>query len=487
MRIVVALAVLCGIAHADEDRPSYHTIVDRVELEPAAVTGFLLRVHVSALALEGGRLDLDPRNIKLFIGPIEKKAPLALGSYDATGGETAIVFVVEGTVDFQDALPRIADAIDHELLAALSDRTQIALLTYGEAPGTGKLAPIKNLRGKVALTLTCVGSAGDGALLDTIDRALGLLRRVEGHGVRKLIVVIGDGRDRSGDKERVTRAGQRAAKEGVRIHTLAFSPADVRRPLLVLGELSKRSLGTLRWVRKGTADSWTATFDQLRDEITKQYVLTYFLDPDDDVAGRKLHIQTVGRIETTSNDVKVPEPGCGGTACDTGYCANETCVPVRGAGGSAVVRWALILGGGVVGAVVLLGLIGWVMSKRSPRIPMPTAVAQPAMPPVAPGLLPNGRPPPALMMMTGPRTGQRVLLRNGFLIGKQPGCDLQLEDSATSRQHAQIGMDAVGNCRIYDRGSDNGTYVNGNRVKELALEHGAQIQIGHTVLRFLAQ
>ena len=500
-RILVALAVLAGVAHADEDqtRPSYHTVVDRVDLEPAAVTGMRLRVYLSPLALQGQRLDLEPKNFKLYLGPSEMKAPFAMGIYDGTGGETAIVFVVEGTVDFQDALPLVADALDHEVLAALPDRTQVALLTYGEAPGTGKLQPIKNLRGK--LSLTSDGSAGDPALLDTIDRALMLLKRAkttpEGKPLRKLIVVIGDGRDRSGDKERVTRAGQRAAKEGVRIHTLAFSPGDVRRPLLALGELSKRSLGTLRWVRKDTADSWKAELDQLRDEINKQVVLTYFLDPGDDVSGRKLHVQTVGRIETTSNEVKVPNATCGGSACDTGYCGDDTCIQYKAAGGHGILRWVLILGGGAVGVVVLLGLIGWVMSKRSPRIPMPPgAVAvQPAMttmpslPPQGPvpGLLPNGRPIPALLVMSGPRAGQRLFLRHGFLIGKQPGCDLQIEDGFTSSQHAQIAMDQLGNCRIYDRGSTNGTFVNDARITELPLEHGASIRIGSTELRFLAQ
>ena len=497
-RILVALAVLSGVAHADEDttRPSYHTVVDRVDLEPASVTGLRLRVYLTPLALQGALLDLEPKNIKLYLGAAEKKAPFAMGTYDGTGGETAVVFVVEGTVDYQDALPLIADAIDHEVLGALPDRTQVALLTYGEAPGAGKLQPIKGVRGKVALSGD--GSAGDPALLDTIDRALMLLKRAktnpEGKPLRKLIVVIGDGRDRSGDKERVTRAGQRAAKEGVRIPTLAFSPADVRRPLLALGELSKRSLGTFRWVRKDTADSWKTELDQLRDEINKQVVLTYFLDPGDDVAGRKLKVTTTGRIETTSNELKVPEASCGGSACETGWCGNDACIAYRAAGGHGVLRWILWIGGIGVGGLFLLGFIGWVMSKRSPRIPLPpgAVMTQPTMPSIppqgmVPGLLPNGRPIPALLIMSGPRTGQRLLLRHGFLIGKQPGCDLQIEDGFTSSQHAQIAMDAVGNCRIYDRGSTNGTFVNGNRITDQPLEHGASVRIGSTELRFLAQ
>ena len=89
--------------------------------------------------------------------------------------------------------------------------------------------------------------------------------------------------------------------------------------------------------------------------------------------------------------------------------------------------------------------------------------------------------------MTGPRTGEEIALRHGFLVGKQPGCDLTIDDGFTSSQHAQFGVDHFGNCRLYDRGSTNGTFVNGVRVTEYVLEHGMTIKIGSTDLRFLAQ
>jgi pSer/pThr/pTyr-binding forkhead associated (FHA) protein len=73
------------------------------------------------------------------------------------------------------------------------------------------------------------------------------------------------------------------------------------------------------------------------------------------------------------------------------------------------------------------------------------------------------------------------------LIGKQPGCDLIFEDGYTSSQHAQIAMDAAGNCKLYDRGSTNGTFVNGVQIQEAGLEHGVSIRIGSTEMRFLAQ
>ena len=509
-----------GAARAD----AYRAVVDRVELEGASITGQRLIVYLSALSIEGQRLDLtDPKSIRLFIGSSERKLPYALGTYGATGGDTAIVVLLQVSIDFTAALPTIVDALDRHLLGALGEHTQVAIIPYGETLAAGRLDKLRAARRKLSL-VSSDGTAGDPALADGIDRALILLRKAksdpEGSPVRKMIIVIGDGRDRGGDHDRITKLGKRAAKEGVRIHAIAYSPADIRRPLLVLGELAKQSLGTFRWPGRGrtpTSDSWREAFEQLRDEIVQQYVITYFVNREDDVAGKKLHIVTSGRTEATSNEVKIPEaPACGGSACDVGYCANDQCVVPAPPKGRGVLGWLLLVAGVAVGAIVLLGVIGYVMTRRQQAIRppgMPGAVpgapgavpgmpgmpgvvpgvpgampGMPAMPAAAmPGMLPNGRPIPALLVMSGPLAGQRVQLRHGFLIGKQPGCDLLIDDGYTSSQHAQIGMDAAGNCRLYDRGSTNGTFINGVPVRETALEHGVTIRIGSTELRFLAQ
>lgn len=530
-RLVLALALLVvasAVARAgDGDEPtkvSYRAVVDRIDLEPSSLTGLRLRVYLSALELQGQWLDLTDSkavNIKLFLGSSEKKVPYSLGMYGATTDDTAIVIMVQGGLDYSDVLPMIADAIDQSLLAQISDHTQVAVMTFGESTGTGKLNAIKTQRGKVLLTGD--SSAGDPALLDTLDRALMLLRKAktkpEGGPLRKMVLVIGDGRDAGGDRDRVTRTGNKAAREGVRIHTMAFSANDVRRPMLALGELSKRSFGTFRWVRKATPESWRAAFEQLRDEINKQYVLTYYVTGEDDVATKKLHIATTGRIEVTSNEMKIGTPMCGTNECTTGYCANETCIQYKGGGGRGVLGWLLLIGGIGLGAVLLLGVIGFFITKKQQQVvqpPMPgqwpgqvPGQMQPPMPaqpkPVKQkkpskaqaaaaaaaaaqaGLLPNGRPIPALIITSGPRAGERHLLFNGFLIGKQPGCNLIIEDGYTSSQHAQIGMDANGMCKVYDRGSTNGTYVNGARITESALQHGMTLKIGSTEFRFLAE
>lgn len=515
--LVVSAALLAAAgprpAYADDDtgKPSYHTVVDLIELEPASVGGQRLRVHVSSLSLQGQVVDLDPGSLKVIAGGSELKAPFAVGTYAPTNADTAIVVVVQVSVSYSEVLPVIADALDQNVLATANERTQVAILGYGENVGIDKLAGLKTARGRIPSILTD-GSAGEPVLLDAIERALGLLRKAktnpEGRPLRKMILVIGDGRDPSGDRERVTRIGKRADREGVRIHAFGYSPKDVRRPLLALGELSKRSFGTFRWIRSGRAESWTPAFQQLHAEIDKQLVLTLFLGAEEEVADKKLKIVTTGHPPVTSNELKIPALGCSGQTCEPGtYCAGDRCNTPKRPHGRGVFGWILVIGGILIAVIVALGFVGFLITRRQqaaaanplqpgvpgvPVAPVPRPVKQRKPPKSAP---PVSAPPaqpavitgPRFYILSGPRTDQTLALRHGFLIGKAPNCDLVIDDGYTSGQHALIGMDHFGNCRVYDQGSTNGTFVNGVRITESVLEHGNTLRIGSTDLRFLAQ
>jgi hypothetical protein len=519
--IGVALFVLAArpsVAPADDAAPaSYRAVIDRVDLEPAAIGGLRLRIELSALAVQGQLLSLtDPKAIKVMVGGSKLEAPFASGTYGATSEDTAIVFVIQANLAYAEALPTIVSSLD-DVLSRLNDRTQAAIMAYGDATDAGKLGTLKAARGKLA-QIAQDGSVGEPALLDTLDRAMRLLKkakaRPEGAAIRKLIVVIGDGRDRAGDRDRTTQPGVRADREGVRIHSFGFAPSNVRRPLLTLGELSRRSLGTFRWVRTGGAESWTPAFQQLADEVERQHVLTYFLPADADVAGKKLKIVMVGRTEATSNELKIPEAKCGRDACP-GYCVDVTCAIPREAAQRGVFGWLVLVIGVGVAVVAVLGGVGFMLQRRQraalggppdpfpapgpPGIagqpPVPGAVAPPGVPRrrgVPPRNQPVAAPPPpavgpALLVLTGPRTGERIPLLHGFTIGKAPGSHLLLDDGYTSGQHATIVMDQAGHCRLYDRGSTNGTFVNGVRITEVVLDHGMSVRIGSIELRFLAQ
>lgn len=506
MRIWLALvvaALLFTRARADDNR----IVIDRIDHEPSALGGGRVRVFVSAHSMLGAMLDLTgEKAVKLQAGGSEIKAPFAVGRYAETDAQTAIVVVVEATQPFAEVLPTILDGLDTQLFAALDERTtQLAVLAYGEAVHAAKLQPIKQARGKLGAVQND-GSASEPLLVEAIERALALLKKAQGtpEGVplRKMIIVVGGGRDLANDRERVTRLGTRAAKEGVRIHALAYAPDKIRKPLFALGELSKKSFGTFRWVRQPEADSWKPHFLQLRDEINQQYVLTYFPATDTDLSGRKVRVVTTAG--TSLNELKIPESTCAGVACAAGqYCTGTACVLPKAGGGRGVFGWILLIGGIVVGIILLLAVAGFVITKRQQaQVPLdPDALIAAAearvksKPPksVPPASLPS-QPPvaapangPRLHVMSGPRSGEEIALRHGFLVGKQPGCDLLIDDGYTSSQHAQFGVDQFGNTRLYDRNSTNGTYVNGVRVTEYVLEHGMTIRIGSTDLRFLAQ
>jgi len=504
----LALLVLASPARADEEGPtkiSYRVVVDSIDHEPASITGTRMMITLSAMTIQGQRLDLtDPKSIKTYVGSSELKAPYSLGTYEAIKASMAIVVVVQATLDYQEVLPVIIDALDSTLLGALDEKqTQLAVLPYGEQIGTGKLTVLKVARGKFK-QLAHDGTAGDPALLETVERSLQLLKKAktepEGRTLRKIILVIGDGRDRAGDRERVKRLGERAKKEGVRIHTFAYSPADLRRPMLLLGELSKRSLGTFRWLQRGQSDSWTPKFTQMAEEIGKQYVLTYYLGADEDPSGKKLKVVTVGRTEATSNELKVPEAMCANEVC-AGYCASDRCVIPKTPESRCILGWVLMIGGIGVGAALVLGLIGYALSNR--KIPLPPGALPPgfvpgSVPPASypPGVIKPASMPPAalppsatayLMFLNTDRQAQRLPLRSGFMIGKAPTCDLVIDDGYTSTHHAQIAMEATGGWKLYDMGSTNGTFVNGVRTTQATLETGTTIKIGSTELRFLAQ
>jgi len=504
--ITVVLLVMARPVRADDDanKTAIFTTVDHVDYEPSSIGANRLIVTLSVLDLRGGIIaDISP---KVQVGGSKLDAPYAFGTFGATTADRAIIFVVQATPEYADTLPSIVSTLDQEVLGSLGEHTQVAILQYGDSTGSGKLGTVKTARGKLA-QISPDASPSDPALLDTVDRALSLLRRakppIEGAPLRKMIVVISDGRDRSGDRERVTKLGQRADKEGVRIHSFAYAPSKVRRPLLLLGELSKRSFGTFRFLYSGAAESWTPAFKQLREEIMQQYVLTYFVPPDQDLAGKKVKVSIGGRVEATSqNELKVPELGCHGSPC-AGYCTATACVVPVASGGRGAVGWILLVGGMAVGVIVVLGLVGFLISKRSQPVALPPGFVPPpgfvmpgTKPPKvkapkpsknAPVVAPLPQSGPSLMFTSGPRAGQRIYLRNGFLIGKAPASDLVIDDGYTSTNHAQIAIDASGNCNIYDRNSTNGTYVNGVRVNEALLYHGNSVRFGSTEMQYLAQ
>ena len=78
----------------------------------------------------------------------------------------------------------------------------------------------------------------------------------------------------------------------------------------------------------------------------------------------------------------------------------------------------------------------------------------------------------------------RVPLKGpSMTIGRDPQCDLHLDNRALSRRHAQIEKRGAA-IWVRDLNSQNGTYVNGNRIAEpLALNGGDIVEVGRYHVR----
>ena len=83
-----------------------------------------------------------------------------------------------------------------------------------------------------------------------------------------------------------------------------------------------------------------------------------------------------------------------------------------------------------------------------------------------------------LTIVRGPSTGERFILDNPEVtIGRDPNCEVFLNDRTVSRRHAHLSIQG-GRAIIEDLGSLNGTWVDAAIVSSSELFNGSTIQIG---------
>ena len=83
-----------------------------------------------------------------------------------------------------------------------------------------------------------------------------------------------------------------------------------------------------------------------------------------------------------------------------------------------------------------------------------------------------------LVVQRGPNAGARFLLdADRTTAGREPSSDIFLDDVTVSRRHAEFVRDGDA-FRVRDVGSLNGTYVNRDRVDDVPLAAGDEVQIG---------
>lgn len=89
----------------------------------------------------------------------------------------------------------------------------------------------------------------------------------------------------------------------------------------------------------------------------------------------------------------------------------------------------------------------------------------------------------ALVALSGALAGQRIAIPpTGLTIGREAGNLLVIPDPSVSRRHARIALEN-GTLVVYDLGSTNGVFVNGQRVQQQALRAGDLVRFGSVQFR----
>ncbi|MBW8739413.1 MAG: zinc-ribbon and FHA domain-containing protein [Streptomyces turgidiscabies] len=92
-----------------------------------------------------------------------------------------------------------------------------------------------------------------------------------------------------------------------------------------------------------------------------------------------------------------------------------------------------------------------------------------------------------LVVRRGPNSGSRFLLDGELTTaGRHPQSDIFLDDVTVSRRHVEFRRGQDGMFTVADVGSLNGTYVNRERIDQVDLSNGDEVQIGKYRLVFYA-
>lgn len=78
---------------------------------------------------------------------------------------------------------------------------------------------------------------------------------------------------------------------------------------------------------------------------------------------------------------------------------------------------------------------------------------------------------------------RNVLRSGGILIGRSPGCDIQISDRSIGRQHARLTLDGTGQLVVQDLHSANGTWIGTSRIDTATIGEGQVVRFGRMSYR----
>jgi len=230
-----------------------------------------VRAHLRDVELEG-TLRVEPASAYRLVvdGKPLADPPVRDGVFEQADDPLWIALIIQASADLRADLDRIKAGVV-TFIGQLPARSRLTVISYTWeverrlSLGTPEAAS-RAVRGIEAGT-----EGGEVALVEAVQT--GLRGLSAGPPFRRLVVVVSDGLDRNPKRDVFRALGDSARRLRAPIFPVAYSPIDERGPLLNLGEIAKRSLGTLRWARRpGEIEQ---QLRMLAVEVGGQRVLTF--------------------------------------------------------------------------------------------------------------------------------------------------------------------------------------------------------------------
>src|SRR6185295_5331687 len=90
-----------------------------------------------------------------------------------------------------------------------------------------------------------------------------------------------------------------------------------------------------------------------------------------------------------------------------------------------------------------------------------------------------------LKIVSGDSPGAAFPIGSGnHRVGRADGNDLCMPDGSVSSAHCEIALDPSGNLVVRDLGSTNGTFIEGQRVREALVQPGQHLGLGNLEMVF---
>jgi hypothetical protein len=318
MRALIAcwlvLLGLSGQAAAQAPRLT----LERVGLDKAPQ----VKVYGSLLAPDGSSLVHGKKggDFKLIVDKQDQGRPAALTIFERASEPVYVVAVVQLSPAMQPAMDEVRKGL--RLVADAVSRipeSRMSLISYTDSVQrlveSGSASELGAALGKLKVDPE---GAAEAKMLEALRISVDMLRGQE-KGRRRLVLIFSDGTDENNDKKLFGELGEKAANDGIQIHSVGFAPFEPGR-LRSLIDLAKATKGIARGCKAPAEIS--QRYAQTAVELLRQYVGLWDLKVKGDgkIHTLQLVVEHEGK-EIASEEMKqlLPE-GVGGTARALGGC-----------------------------------------------------------------------------------------------------------------------------------------------------------------------